>query len=295
MYNLQTIAIDDLKRCPISFRPVCKETLEYVQLRDSIRDIGILVPLLVRPHNEVVDGNNRYEVARDLRLPGVPCNVREMTDDQVLQLQLVIHSSSIEVSTVEYARRLWRIVEVEKSFSLNELATYIRQHPDWLRRRLNLVNLSPKAQFYLTDGLLGVIIAIELSKLPHGRQDAILKYVGNMPTAELKDMVIEEARHHREGIKYRRVHRQKSQYQFRSFKEVVSELEKPTVAATVLNYENATTPLEGWTAGLQWALKNDSATVAEVLKRREKEQARKADLLKRRSAEHLERKREQNE
>ncbi|RKZ85547.1 MAG: hypothetical protein DRQ39_06990 [Gammaproteobacteria bacterium] len=297
MYDLQIISAADLKRCPIQLRPVCKETLEYIQLRDAIRDHGILVPLLVRPMetgHEVVDGNNRYEISRDLRLPGLPCHVVEMSDNEVLQYQLLVHASSIETEPVQYARRLWRIVEVEQALTLNELAMHIRKHPDWVRRILKLVRLSITAQEYLTEGHFGVKIGIELAKLPCEKQDELLEYLDDVTPSEFKDMIVQEARHHRENIKDRRVEeRSETEYRFRSFKEVLDELERPTVAASVLSREKAQSALDGWNAHAKWVLMNDSATVADALDKSEREQARKAELLKRRTAEHLNRKREQ--
>jgi len=297
MYNLQTLSAADLKRGPIQLRPVCKETLEYIQLRDAIREHGILVPVIVRPREswyEIVDGSHRYEIAKELMIPGIPCNVREMTNNEVLQCQLMIHASAIETSPVQYARRLWRIVEVEQALTLNELAMHIRQHPDWLRRVLKLVRLSVTAQDYLAEGVFSIKIGIELAKLPCVRQDELLEYLDDVSHGEFRDMIVQEARHNREGIKDKRLEeRQGSEYQFRPFKEVLNELETPTVAASVLSRENAKSALDGWNAHSKWVLMNDSATVADALEKSDREKARKAALLKRRTEEHLNRKREQ--
>lgn len=294
MANTQTITINELKRCPIQFRPVCRESLDYITLRDSIRKYGVLVALLVRPKKgsyEVVDGTHRYDIALLLRLSSLPCTVQEMTDEEVLTYQLMIQANRIEPTTIEYARRLWRIINIDQSMSLNELASQIKKHPGWVQRKLNLVKLSPESQKHLTKGYFGVAIGGELCKLPHSKQDELLSLLESMPQKEFRELVVEQARHHRQGKKDRRVH-QKTHYKWRSFKEVVNELENPTVAASVLTNAEATTALDGWKAHAEWVLKRDLASVAEDLQQQEKDQAMEAAKLERRNAEHLNRKRD---
>jgi len=159
---------------------------------------------------------------------------------------------------------------------------------------LKLVRLSVTAQDYLAEGVFSIKIGIELAKLPCVRQDELLEYLDDVSHGEFRDMIVQEARHNREGIKDKRLEeRQGSEYQFRPFKEVLNELETPTVAASVLSRENAKSALDGWNAHSKWVLMNDSATVADALEKSDREKARKAALLKRRTEEHLNRKREQ--
>lgn len=62
------------------------------ELVESIKQVGILEPLIVRPapHNkfEVVVGNRRYNAAKIVGLKSVPCIVREMDDDEAIVASL---------------------------------------------------------------------------------------------------------------------------------------------------------------------------------------------------------------
>ena len=80
-------------------RIVDKESVAYLELRDSIRDHGILQPLLVRPVEggyEIIEGLYRIRVPRRVGLEKVPCIIREATDDEVLVLQLQANAISPE-------------------------------------------------------------------------------------------------------------------------------------------------------------------------------------------------------
>ncbi len=62
----------------------------YEELRDNIRELGILVPLIVRPDvrgYELVAGSRRFKAATELELETVPVVVRELTDDQVREVR----------------------------------------------------------------------------------------------------------------------------------------------------------------------------------------------------------------
>lgn len=62
------------------------------ELAESIRANGLLLPLLVGPKNEhleIVFGAQRYRAAKIAESETVPVRIREMTDAQVLEAQLV--------------------------------------------------------------------------------------------------------------------------------------------------------------------------------------------------------------
>jgi len=176
---------------------VLKNTLDYVTLRDSIKAVGILQPLLVRDNVEpfqVVDGGNRFECCLDLNIEEVPCLIDSMTDNEVLRDQLICNKKRIEAAPIEYVRRLWKILKVDQTMTVNELAHYVNQHPDWVKRILNLVNLSELGKKCLTKGKIGVKMGAELSKLPLQRQDSVLELMESLTKSELRELIRSEVR-----------------------------------------------------------------------------------------------------
>lgn len=59
-------------------------------VRESIRDYGFLVPLIVDSDNEIVAGHTRYEAARGLNLREVPViRADHLTEEQVRQFRII--------------------------------------------------------------------------------------------------------------------------------------------------------------------------------------------------------------
>jgi len=290
MLELRMIPVEQLKRCPIQLRPVRKGTLEYYMLRDSIKEDGIIVSLLVRPyedHYQVVDGGHRYEIALDASIPMLPCMIVEMTDRQVLEKQIITHVSRIETTPVEYCQRLWRLIHVDQEMTVNELAHSLKRHPDWVKRMLNLVRLSDKAQVLLKKGEITSKIAVEMAKLPIVSQDELLESLETTTRKEFLDLTIAEVRHLTQGKKdVRHESNLQLEYRYRKMKEVIYELVHPTVAASIILAAGAKTKIEIFQAALAWVLKTDKASKLEDLIRRNRNEAKEAILLKRRIAEH---------
>lgn len=75
------------------------------QLTDSVKEHGILQPLLVRPAGigqyELVAGERRYRAARAVGLTEVPVVVREMTDSQAVQYALVENLQRQDLNPLE--------------------------------------------------------------------------------------------------------------------------------------------------------------------------------------------------
>jgi len=81
-----------------------KEALD--ELSDSIKQVGLLQPLIVRPSREgyeVVVGERRYRASQQANLDKVPAIVREFTDDQVFELNLIENIQREDLSAVEKA------------------------------------------------------------------------------------------------------------------------------------------------------------------------------------------------
>lgn len=77
------------------------------ELADSIKQVGLLEPIIVRPRGdqyEVVVGERRYRAAQQAGLDMVPVIVRDYTDDQVMELNLIENIQREDLSAVEKAR-----------------------------------------------------------------------------------------------------------------------------------------------------------------------------------------------
>ncbi len=74
------------------------------ELSDSIKQVGLLEPIIVRPYNgeyQVVVGERRYRAAHQAGLDMVPAIIRDYSDHEVMQLNLIENIQREDLSAVE--------------------------------------------------------------------------------------------------------------------------------------------------------------------------------------------------
>ncbi|MBA3241466.1 MAG: ParB/RepB/Spo0J family partition protein [Acidobacteria bacterium] len=90
-----------------------EERLE--ELAQSIKSNGIIQPLLVRKQNEgryqLVAGERRWRAAQRAGLLRVPCVVREIPEDKILELALIENIQRQELNAIEEAHAYKRLIE----------------------------------------------------------------------------------------------------------------------------------------------------------------------------------------
>lgn len=103
---VREIPIEFLDRNPDQPRWVFPEE-QLEELAASIRDKGILQPILVRPKGqgryEIVAGERRWRAAQRAGLAAVPVLVRELTDMQVLEIGVIENVQRADLSPIEEA------------------------------------------------------------------------------------------------------------------------------------------------------------------------------------------------
>lgn len=74
------------------------------ELADSIRNVGLIQPLIIRPvgsHYEVVIGERRYRACQQAGLEKVPAIIKQYSDDEVVELNLIENVQREDLSAVE--------------------------------------------------------------------------------------------------------------------------------------------------------------------------------------------------
>ena len=142
--EFRPIPLDQLVEPWVVLRVVNREAVEYLELRDSIAKQGLLNSICVRPslrrpgYYEVVDGLYRYTAACELRLPALPCIVKQsVSDEEVLALQIQANALRPETTAIEYARQIRRIMDAitarqGRDASLADVSNLIHKSPDWI-------------------------------------------------------------------------------------------------------------------------------------------------------------------
>jgi len=120
-------------------------------LSASIRQYGILEPIIVRPvnsHFEVVVGERRYRAAQQAGLDEVPVIVRSYSDEEVMEINLVENVQREDLSAVEKGRLCMQLRETfpEHYPNWDGIAKRIGVEPDTVRAWVRTLELPEEIQ-----------------------------------------------------------------------------------------------------------------------------------------------------
>ena len=137
-------------------------------LAASIKQYGILEPIIVRPvngHFEVVVGERRYRAAQQAGLDDVPVIVREYSDDEVMEINLVENVQREDLSAVEKAKLCQELRSryPEKYIGWDVIASRIGVEVDTVRAWVRTLNLP--------EGVQDKIAGREQKRVPEGKID----------------------------------------------------------------------------------------------------------------------------
>lgn len=184
--TLRDIAIEEIAESPHNPRRVYDEAA-LEELADSIREQGVLEPLLVRPRAqdprppgvffpfELVAGHRRLRGARKAGLREVPCIVRELDDAQALEAALVENGHRESVTPLDEATAFARLLELGRE--VHEIADRIGRTPSYVRSRLRLLELVPEVRALLEAGRIHVGSALLLAQVRETRQREIAERI----------------------------------------------------------------------------------------------------------------------
>jgi ParB family chromosome partitioning protein len=128
------------------------------ELADSIREQGIVQPLIVRERNdhlELIAGERRWRAAQLLGLSEVPVIVRKADDRAVLELALIENLQRENLNALEEAQGYSQLIS-QFQLTQEEVALKVGKSRAVVANSLRLLKLAPAIQIYLRDGRLSV-------------------------------------------------------------------------------------------------------------------------------------------
>ncbi len=147
------------------------------ELSHSIQKNGIMQPIIVRPSPkqadkfEIIAGERRWRAAKMAEMAEVPVIIREIGDQQALELALVENVQRQDLSPLEESTGYQRLIE-EFEYTQEELASTIGKSRSHVANMLRLLSLPDEVKDMLDKGeltmgharaLLGVPNAVELA------------------------------------------------------------------------------------------------------------------------------------
>ncbi|MEO8426031.1 MAG: ParB/RepB/Spo0J family partition protein [Verrucomicrobiota bacterium] len=132
------------------------ETLR--ELADSIKEQGIIQPLIVRSRGddfELIAGERRWRASQMLGLNEVPVIVRDSDDRTVLELMLIENLQRENLNAIEEAQGYEELVE-KYHLIQEEVAVKVGKSRTAVANSLRLLKLAPEIRSYIRDGRLSV-------------------------------------------------------------------------------------------------------------------------------------------
>ena len=125
------------------------------ELADSIREHGVLQPLLVRPmvngRYQIVAGERRWRASRMVGLAEVPVVIREMTDTEAMELALIENLQRKDLNIIEEALGYKTLMETY-GFTQEKVAQRVGKSRPVIANALRLLSLPPKVEKMVRDG-----------------------------------------------------------------------------------------------------------------------------------------------
>lgn len=164
---------NEIKIPEVKLREVDKERPEYFDLLNSVKDMGIVQPIIVRKLGniyELVDGLHRLTVALDLELEDVPVEVKELSDDESLNLQIQLNLQRLETRPSEYAKVLRYLAE-QKGLSIRDLAVRVNKSAAWVKNVMSITKLPRDVQTLMDEGIITLGNGLAMLALPDNADD----------------------------------------------------------------------------------------------------------------------------
>jgi ParB family transcriptional regulator, chromosome partitioning protein len=188
---LRHIPVELIHSNPNNPRKTFKED-ELEDLAKSIREKGILQPLVVRPkgerHYEIVAGERRWRAAQRAGVHDVPALIRELSDGEALEIALVENVQRSDLNAVEEARGFAQLVE-QFGYTQQQLADAIGKSRSHISNTLRLLTLPEQVRQQIEAGVLtaGHARALVATDAPEALAEKIVKL--GMTVRETENLV----------------------------------------------------------------------------------------------------------
>lgn len=256
------VALSKLSEARRPIRSVLEDTVEFLELRDSMDSLGQLVPILADSNGEIVDGHRRFRVAKRLDWHDICCNIQDLEPQAILAAQIVLNDNL----TVDERRR--GIIRLSEEFGLDKLesiAHTLNRHPSWVADAMGLRDLTPAVRTAVDSNHVDVQSASLLARFKPGKQRELFGETLGMDARDRVERLRKEVRTLYERKLDRRAakHASPTTPSLRHERSIVKEFSEPTEAMRILTVSNAETPRDGWNLALKWVLRIDPQSIEE--------------------------------
>ncbi len=157
------------------------DAAKLAELTASIKEMGVHQPVLLRPlpasrladtagmkprpEFELVAGERRLRASKAAGLQSIPAMVRELTDDQVLEIQIVENLQRDDLSELEEAEGYEALMQ-HSQLNADQVGAKIGKSRSYVYARIKLLDLCQEARTSLRDGTVDASRALVVARIP---------------------------------------------------------------------------------------------------------------------------------
>jgi ParB family chromosome partitioning protein len=169
---VEQIEMKMIRPSNFAVRDKFQENLEMESLMSSIKEHGLLQPILIRPRLngfEIVAGHRRFHACKSLRWRFISCKIREMSDKQAFEIMLTENIQRKSMDPVEEAEAFRKYVLEYGWGGVSELGRKIGKSEVYVSHRIQILKLPEEVREQIIVNKLNVSQAFELTNVPETR------------------------------------------------------------------------------------------------------------------------------
>lgn len=169
---VEQIEMKMIRPSSFALRDKFQESLEMESLMSSIREHGLLQPILIRQRMtgfEIVAGHRRFHACKSLRWRYVACKIREMSDKEAYEIMITENIQRKSMDPLEEAEAFRKYVLEYGWGGVSELGRKIGKSEEYVSHRIQLLKLPDEIKKQIAVNNLNVSQAFELTNVPENR------------------------------------------------------------------------------------------------------------------------------
>ena len=188
--GLRSIAVSDIRPNPDQPRQTFN-TDALDELADSMRQRGVIQPIVVRPHGrtfQIVAGERRWRAAQRARLHQIPAVVRNLSDEETLEIAIVENVQRKDLNAIEEAEAYAKL-STDFGHSQSRLAEIVGKSRSHIANLMRLLELPDSVKSLVVDEKLSMGHARALINAPNAHELAPLIVKQGLSVREVERLV----------------------------------------------------------------------------------------------------------
>ena len=129
---------------------------ELTGLASSIKETGIIQPILVRKNNniyEIVAGERRWRAAQIAKIHEVPVLIKELTDEEVVKISIIENIQRVGLNPIEEANSYNQLIQ-DFGYTQEKVSASLGKSRSYIANSLRLLSLPESIIVFLKEGKL---------------------------------------------------------------------------------------------------------------------------------------------